>query len=49
MKLLHISVTDKNGGENQVLELNLRDYAESGEEYARYIRYSPSLLSLKSG
>lgn len=30
---LHISVTDKNGGESQTLELNLSDYAKPGDEY----------------
>jgi hypothetical protein len=31
--ILHIAVTDKNGGENQTLELNLSDYAKPGDEY----------------
>jgi hypothetical protein len=30
---LHIAVTDKISGENQTLELNLKDYAKSGDEY----------------
>jgi hypothetical protein len=30
---LHIAVTDKASGESQTLELNLSDYAKSGDEY----------------
>jgi hypothetical protein len=30
---LHITVSDKNGGESQTLELNLSDYAKPGDEY----------------
>jgi len=30
---LHITVTDKNGGERQTLELNLSDYAKPSDEY----------------
>lgn len=30
---LHITVTDKNGGESHTLELSLSDYAMSGDEY----------------
>jgi hypothetical protein len=30
---LHIAVTDKNSGEQQTLELNLRDYAKASDEY----------------
>ena len=31
--ILHIIVTDKDNGESQTLELNLRDYAKPGDEY----------------
>jgi hypothetical protein len=30
---LHIAVTDKASGDSQTLELNLSDYAKSGDEY----------------
>jgi len=30
---LHITVTNKDGGDSQTLELNLSDYAKSGDEY----------------
>lgn len=31
--VLHIAVTDKNGGEKQTINLNLSDYAKPGDEY----------------
>ena len=31
--ILHIAVADINSGSNQTLELNLREYAKSGDEY----------------